>query len=117
MEFSDETIGRLMNDVKWSPLMWDSGAPDGLHCTHTGEIKIGESMTVRVLIMREGEVYVAQGIDMDIAAQAKTIEDLKSEFIRVFVGTVEGYRKIGVDAFKVVPKAPKQFEALAGLRR
>lgn len=65
---------------------------------------------LRVLIYREGDHFIAQCIEHDVVAQAKSQESLKREFVRVFVGTYEGYRAAGKDMFKEVPRAPKHIE-------
>lgn len=71
---------------------------------------IAEERTLRVLIMREGDYYVAQGIELDLVAHARTQDEVKIEFYRVLVGTTEGYKKRGKDIFDVVPRAPKVYE-------
>ena len=41
-----------------------------------------------VLLFREGEGWIAQGLDYDIAAQGETIGAVKDAFARTFAGQV-----------------------------
>ena len=43
---------------------------------------------VSVLILREGDSWVAQGLEYDIAAQGKSIVAAKTAFERTFVGQI-----------------------------
>ena len=49
-----------------------------------------------VLLLREGEVWVAQCLDHDIAAQGRTIAEAKEAFARTFAGqvAVDLYNKV-----------------------
>ena len=42
-------------------------------------------MEIRVLIVREGEWFVAQGLEVDIGTQARTLETLKQSFEMTFL--------------------------------
>ncbi len=68
-----------------------------------------ETQTVRVLIFREGDHWVAQCLDHDIAAQARTIDALFSEFDRIFEATVEVRRRKGLPGVESLPPAPERY--------
>jgi hypothetical protein len=53
--------------------------------TATAQIATMQQWTLRVLLFREGANWVAQCLDFDIAAQARTLEQVKAAFCRAFV--------------------------------
>ncbi len=65
--------------------------------------------TLRTVLFKEGEWWVAQCLDVDIAAQAKTEQDLLVEIGRVLVGRIMAGEKLGVDPFATLPPAPRRY--------
>lgn len=49
---------------------------------------MNSQFSVSVLLFQEGNLWVAQGLEHDIAAQGATIGDAKRSFERVFVGQI-----------------------------
>lgn len=64
---------------------------------------------IRVVQFREGSWYVAQCLDVDIAAQGKTEDDLFYQLSRILVGRVLAAEDLGVNPFDALPPAPKRY--------
>jgi hypothetical protein len=67
---------------------------------------------IRVLLLREADWWVAQCLEYDIAAQAKTWTDAIHEFAAVVNGRIAACQKEGIDPFDL-PRAPKMYWDLA----
>jgi hypothetical protein len=65
--------------------------------------------TIRTVLFQEGGWWVAQCLDVDIAAQARTERDLYYELGRLLVGRILAGEKLGVDPFRSLPPAPKRY--------
>lgn len=65
--------------------------------------------SIRVLVMQESGYYVAQCLEYDIAAQAKTFEELKDIFVRTFVFHIIIASKRGEEPFINIGIAPKYY--------
>ncbi len=61
--------------------------------------------TLRALIFREGDTWVAQGLERDICAQADSLDEVVSRFAI----TVELEEKEGGGSLDHLPEAPRQF--------
>jgi hypothetical protein len=68
-----------------------------------------DDSTIRVVTFREGDWLVAQCLEVDIAAQAKTERDLCYELGRLLVGRLLTSEKLGVEPFENLPPAPKRY--------
>ena len=68
-----------------------------------------EEHILKVLLMKDQDMYVVQCLDYDIVAQGRTKSEAQSRFIRSFIATLEGYASRGIDFRKVVPKAPQRY--------
>lgn len=64
---------------------------------------------IRVVLFTEGEWQVAQCLDIDIAAQARSERDLYYELGRILVGRVLAARELGVEPFASLPPAPRRY--------
>jgi predicted RNase H-like HicB family nuclease len=67
---------------------------------------------IRAVLFREGEWWVAQCLEYDIAAQAKSVKDLVYEFQRALVGHIVVSLQEGLKPFATLPKPPKRFLAM-----
>lgn len=68
-----------------------------------------KKLQVRTVIFREGDWWVAQCLDYDLAAQAKTLKDLAYEIQRVLVGHMVICKQEGITPFEHLPKAPEKY--------
>ena len=68
--------------------------------------------SLRLLIFREGSWFVAQCLEYDIAAQARTLMDVQYEFERILAGRFFTAKKLGVDPFEGIPPAPEEYREL-----
>jgi hypothetical protein len=64
---------------------------------------------IRTILFQEGDWWVAQCLDVDIAAQAKTEDDLLYELGRILTGHVMASEKLGAEPFANLPPAPRRF--------
>ena len=73
--------------------------------THDSEILI------RALIFRDPTVnaWVAQGLDLDICAQARTLEDVHRAFEKAIVSTAAVAIELGQEPFEGIGRAPEKF--------
>jgi predicted RNase H-like HicB family nuclease len=67
------------------------------------------NLQVRTVIFREGDWWVAQCLEFDIATQAKTLKDLAYDLQRVLVGHMVVCRQEGITPFTNLPKAPEKY--------
>ena len=63
--------------------------------------------TIRVLIEREGDLWVAQCIEQDLATQAPTLDELHYEIQLMLIAHITSCEERGVEPFKLRP-APKE---------
>lgn len=68
-----------------------------------------KNLQVRTVIFREGDWWVAQCLEFDLAAQAKTVKDLAYEIQRVIVGHMVVCKQEGIRPFEHLPKAPDKY--------
>lgn len=64
---------------------------------------------IRTVLFKEGDWWVAQCLDVDIAAQARSERDLYYELGRLLVGRILAGEKLGVDPFASLPPAPRRY--------
>ena len=64
---------------------------------------------IRAVIFKEGDWWVGQCLEHDIAAQARTPKDLAYEIQRSIVGHVIISKQEGLVPFKKIPKAPSKY--------
>jgi len=62
-----------------------------------------------ILLLREGDVWVAQCLEYDIAAQGKTIADAKDAFARTFSGQVAVDLHHDVEPLHGFSQAPRMY--------
>jgi hypothetical protein len=64
---------------------------------------------IRAILFRDGEWYSAQCLEYDIAAQAKTLEDLRYELQRVIITHIAVSIELGSKPFENLDAAPQKF--------
>lgn len=64
---------------------------------------------IRVILKSECGMWVAQGLEHDIAAQGKNITEAKRSFVRTFLGHVIIACKNKKPPFEGIKKAPKKY--------
>ena len=64
---------------------------------------------IRAVIFKEGDWWVGQCLEHDIAAQAKTPKDLAYEIQRSIIGHIMVSKQEGLTPFKNLPKAPEKY--------
>jgi len=70
---------------------------------------MNDKQVIRVVQFREGPWLVAQCLEVDIAAQAKSEPALLYQLSRLLAGRVLASEMLGVDPFTTLPPAPKKY--------
>lgn len=73
------------------------------------KMEAGRSFALHVLFVKDGASWVAQCLEYDLCAQAKTIGELKTRFVYTIVAQIMSDVKKGREPFAQVPQAPKSF--------
>ncbi len=68
-----------------------------------------DTLEVRVLFLHEGDSYVAQCLEYDIAAQGKTLPEVKMAFERTFVGQMMLDLRKGKQPLQGIEPAPRLY--------
>ena len=70
------------------------------------------SKTLHILIIKQSEWWVAQCLEYDLAAQARTLKDVQYEFQRIFFGRLLVARELDIDPFEAIPSAPSYYDSI-----
>lgn len=65
--------------------------------------------SVQVLVLREGDVWVAQCLEYDIAAQGATLPEVKKALERTFIGQMMVDAHLGQEPLDNIPPAPREY--------
>ena len=68
------------------------------------------TLQLRVLVRKDGDWWVARGVDHDIATQARTSEDLQYDFERMLVTQLIVDAQHSRPPLSSVPRAPAEVE-------
>lgn len=84
-----------------------------------GELKManakapnGDEKSIRVIVFRENEMYIAQCIDYDIATQAKNIDELIDRLELTVEAEFAYCEELGQEPHKVIVPAPNYYHEL-----
>lgn len=75
--------------------------------SHNGELEL-----LRVVIYRDGDLYMAQGLELDIATQAKDIPSLLARLDLTIEAECAMSRERGGEPFSGISPAPNYFHGL-----
>src|SRR6185295_18082618 len=64
---------------------------------------------IRAVVFREGDWWIIQLLEYDLATQVRRLEDVPSEFRRLILGQMEANAALGVEPFYGFSRAPKRF--------
>ena len=64
---------------------------------------------IRAVVFKEGEWWVIQVLDYDLATQVRRLEDVPDTFRRLILGQIEVNAFMGVAPFHGFSKAPRRF--------
>ncbi|HYX22723.1 MAG TPA: hypothetical protein VFC23_01115 [Thermoanaerobaculia bacterium] len=65
--------------------------------------------TLRAVVFQEGDWWIIQLLEYDLATQVRRLEDVPGEFRRLLLGQMEANAAIGVEPFHGFSKAPRRF--------
>lgn len=70
-----------------------------------------DSVKIRVLVFRDpaSDIWFAQGLEHDICAQAKTIDEVHAAFERAILANAAVALERGEEPLAAIPKAPDTF--------
>jgi hypothetical protein len=77
--------------------------------TKVPSFRRSRALEMQVLFFEHLDCWSAQCLERDIAAQAKTLEDLYSEIERVLVAHLSVAKELGQEPFKGIAPAPKKY--------
>lgn len=87
-------------DLGYDPIQMEPGTEETAH------------MYLTVLFVREGDFYVAQALEHDIAAQGSSIQKAKEAFEHAFVGRILLDRRMKREPLSTLGRAPQRFWAI-----
>ena len=67
---------------------------------------------IRIVCLKEDEHWIAQCLEYDIVAQAKSLPKLHAAFALAFISHIAVREHTGQGLFEGVPKAPKKYYKL-----
>lgn len=67
------------------------------------------SIELSIVVFPEGGWWIAQSLEYDFAAQAKTLDDLRYELHRTIIGHFLACAESCVDPLASVPKTPERY--------
>jgi hypothetical protein len=70
-----------------------------------------------LLIFKEDDWWVAQCLEYDIAAQARTLPDVQYEIQRVLVGRIAMAERLKIDPFEGISAAPEVYSSMVKNRK
>lgn len=73
------------------------------------EETVSETYQIDVVLYQEGDHWIAQGLQFDITAQAKTPTELPQRFMKAMASEVVVALELGEEPLASVPAAPAKF--------
>lgn len=70
---------------------------------------INKNIQLKVLFFKDGQSWIAQGLEYDMVAQGRTIQEAQKSFERVFVTNIVVNIKNKIKPLSQFKKAPKIF--------
>ena len=67
---------------------------------------------IRAVVFKEGDWWVIQVLDYDLATQVRRLEDVPDTFRRLILGQIAANAAMGFEPFHGFSKAPKRFWAM-----
>ena len=64
---------------------------------------------IRAVVFREGDWWIIQVLEYDLATQVRRLEDVPSEFRRIILGQMAANAAIGTEPFYGFSKAPRRY--------
>ncbi|MBW8873538.1 MAG: hypothetical protein JF614_01125 [Acidobacteria bacterium] len=65
--------------------------------------------TLRAVVFKEGDWWIIQLLEYDLATQVRRLEDVPGEFRRLLLGQMAANASLGVEPFYGFSKAPRRF--------
>lgn len=64
---------------------------------------------IRAVVFKEGDWWIIQLLEYDLATQVRRLEDVPSEFRRLLIGQMAANVAMGTEPFHGFSKAPKRY--------
>lgn len=68
-----------------------------------------DEYNLSVLVIKEGDWWVAQCLQADLATQTKDFQDINYQIERMIIGHIALCEKVGLAAFESLPPAPQKY--------
>jgi hypothetical protein len=72
----------------------------------------GRPLIIRVVVMRQGDQWLAQGLEFNLSTQAPSEPQAVRGFLRVLTAHIRRDHELGRQPLQGVPPAPERFEDL-----
>ncbi len=73
---------------------------------------MSENVTINAVAFKEGDTWVVQGIEFDIAAHANDVNELPGAFTRAVVENICIAQHLGLEPLKSIKPAPDKFKSM-----
>lgn len=77
-----------------------------------GIVEMSTPNKIRVILFQEGDLFIAQGLELDICAQGKTPEEAKKRFSIALRAETHEAASAGISLFEAIEPAPAFFHSL-----
>ncbi|MCW5695169.1 MAG: hypothetical protein KIS96_00395 [Bauldia sp.] len=64
---------------------------------------------MNALVFRDGDHWIAQGLEFDIAAQASSLDDIHGAFFKALAANAAASIELGLEPFEGIGAAPQRF--------
>lgn len=71
-----------------------------------------DAVTLRVLVFRQGDHYIAECLDYELTVQSRVLDELAEAFVSALRVTYNAYAREGKSMFDIHPRASKQLNDL-----
>jgi hypothetical protein len=73
---------------------------------------MGQKIMINVVVYKEGDVWIARGIEYDIVARAANPDGVPQAFAKAVAKTAQVSTQLGNGPFAGIGKAPERFPAM-----
>lgn len=93
-----------------SPLLTCGATTSHLECLQ--EVKMSDLKTINAIVFKEGDLWIIQGIELDIVARASDVADAPEAFMRAVVDSAVITEELGRSPLAGIKPAPERFRLM-----
>ena len=76
------------------------------------EDKMGKEIIMNAVAFNEGNVWIVQGIEYNLAAVARSVQDIPKAFANLLIERLHVAEHLGVQPFQGIAPAPQRFHQM-----